>query len=174
MKKLIILSTLSALLLLVLSSSLMAQSQKESKSKQFSSAVGTYHNFSNPSFATTGILSLNFRYSPKAIWSVGLDMGYSSVGGFKPSSWMLFSQVTCKLYPINQNRFRLIPALGIGAAHGSFKEEGKSTGVVVMGAIDLQYQLLPNTICGVEYRLMRSNKKEFNLHLLGIKLGFSF
>lgn len=119
-------------------------------------------------------LSFTYCFSPKYLWSGTFRLGYSGFPKMKEgNNNFFFGSLGCSFVPIEMNRFRIIPSIGVGVAHGDNSVK-KFTRIFFDTSIEAQYALDESMYCGAEYRYMSNGTSSFSFYSLGLKIGFYF
>ncbi len=136
-------------------------------------SLGTSCDVSGSDFKNLETISFTYRFSPLSSWGGTLNIGYSGFPKVEDQHKLFFSSLTCSFLPVDMERFRIIPSVGFGVAHGD-NNLGKFTTMLFDTSVEAQYAVSRTTYCGVEYRYISSRKRTLSMYLAGLKIGFLF
>lgn len=136
-------------------------------------SLGTSYNFSGGDFKNLEAMSFTYRFAPRSSWGGTLSIGYSGFPRIKNHHKFFFSSLSCSFLPVDMERFRIIPSIGVGVAHGD-DSLGKFTRMFFDTFVEVQYAITQTMYCGGEYRYMSNGKPSFSMYLAGLKIGFLF
>lgn len=148
-------------------------SQGQNKGQNYYSSAGFYHNLSGGDFQEMQAVSFTYRFSSSSSWGGTLSVGYTGFPKMENNQKLFFSSLLCSILPVEMERFRIIPSIGLGVANGK-GGGGNFTKLFFDTSVDAQYSVSENMYCGGEYRYMTNGEKSFSFHLMGLKIGFSF